>query len=57
MKQRGKTTLCLVFALLAVSNAFAQSSGAQRPNIVFVLIDDLGYGDLSCTGNQGGQAK
>ncbi len=22
-----------------------------RPNIVFIFIDDMGYGDLSCTGN------
>jgi uncharacterized sulfatase len=24
----------------------------ERPNIVFVLIDDMGWGDLSCFGNQ-----
>lgn len=37
-------------AALLASNAHAQQSSAQRPNVVLIYADDLGYGDLECFG-------
>ncbi len=41
-----KTILCTLTAI----SAFA-AHAATQPNIVFVITDDQGYGDLSCHGN------
>ena len=39
--------LCNIFPVLAKST----NKSKQKPNIVFVITDDQGMGDLACTGN------
>lgn len=40
----------ILFFLVLLVSGFARADDSQRPNIVLVLADDLGYGDLNCYG-------
>jgi arylsulfatase A-like enzyme len=42
-----KSIICLALFLLLSCNALAQE---QKPNFVFLLVDDLGWGDFGCYG-------
>ncbi|MBD0724736.1 sulfatase [Flavobacterium sp. L1I52] len=48
-----KFVFALVVGMLSLlSNSYSQTKSNYKPNILFILVDDLGYSDLSCMGSK-----
>ncbi|EMI18428.1 secreted protein containing Sulfatase domain protein, partial [Rhodopirellula maiorica SM1] len=46
-----KNLLLIPLLVILCGQAFQSSVAAERPNIILVFIDDMGWGDFSCFGN------
>ncbi|MFA6591898.1 MAG: hypothetical protein WCR48_01385 [Bacteroidales bacterium] len=44
---RGVIVACSSFLVMPLA-CKAQTAKVDKPNIVFILADDMGYGDISC---------
>ena len=45
-------TIVVAFILQSVCTNSLKAEAGNRPNIVFIMADDMGYGDLGCYSNK-----
>ena len=51
-KKTRLTSFALASVLLIALGQDSRAADAQKPNIVFILMDNLGYGEVGCYGGR-----
>ena len=46
------STSGLLLFILSIASSIAQSNKTRPPNLIYIMADDLGYGDLGCFGQK-----
>lgn len=52
MKYLKRLVISSLGGIFLIFSCIAQSSNTIKPNIIFIMADDLGYGDLGCYGQE-----
>ena len=47
-----RITLCSLLLLSQLFNAKAQSNISEKPNIILIMVDDMGWSDIGCYGGE-----
>ncbi|WP_262919492.1 sulfatase family protein [Niabella hibiscisoli] len=42
--------LVLLLALLLINSSYTHAQTRKQPNVIVILVDDMGYGDIGCFG-------
>ena len=50
--RRGKLLKTLATVIVYIASFTTQAQYSTKPNVIYILADDLGYGDLSCYGQK-----